>query len=47
MTDQKHPNDPQPDKDVSEEIEPNAPLPDGGPRDGTDAEEDESWPEKS
>jgi hypothetical protein len=35
MTDEKEP----------EEIEPNAPLPDGGPRDGTEAEEDESWPE--
>jgi hypothetical protein len=44
MTDEKRPDDELP-ANGSEEIEPNPPLPDGGPRDGTEAEEDESWPE--
>ncbi|CAN5277748.1 hypothetical protein BH11ACT2_BH11ACT2_23380 [soil metagenome] len=31
--------------DPEDEVEPNPPLPDGGPRDGTEPEEEASWPE--
>ena len=31
---------------MTDEKDINPPLPDGGPRDGTEAEENESWPEE-
>jgi hypothetical protein len=42
-SDAKNPTDPT--GEAAEAAEQNAPLPDGGPRDGTEAHENESWPE--